>query len=467
MKNANQSVWSKITNSATFKACTIGVLMRLMLIPVSMIRDLIWERDMTGRSVTEEISSKWGNRQTLTGPVITVPYQYNTVQDNRVIKARGYARFLPEELNVEAQVTPEIRYRGIYKVVVYQSEIKAAGTFNFPDFEKLNVKDALIEWENTFITIGISDLRGIRSDLVFRRDGESKEVISGAEGSDIISSGVTVKLPLSPDGSKGKGFNFDFELKLNGSHGLFFLPTGKNTHVTMASDWGTPSFDGDFLPAERDITPDRFSARWDVFSYNRNFPQMWTGKIASVDDFEFGVQLLLPVDQYQKTMRSVKYAVMFIALTFLAFFLTELISRRRIHPMQYLLVSIGLVLFYTLLLAISEQIGFDWAYLISASAIVVLITAYSHSVFKHSKPTAIMGGFLTLLYLFLYTVLQLEDLALLIGSVGLFVALAVIMYVSRKVNWYRSGDEELPGDASDREQVEMPISGEQPTNFSK
>ncbi len=447
MKNTNQSMWSKITNSATFKACTIGILVLLMLIPVGMTWELIRDREMTGKSVTEEISSKWGNRQTLMGPVITVPYQYNTVQDDKVIKMYGYARFLPEELNIDAPMNPEIRYRSIYKVIVYQTDLKVTGKFNFPEFEKLGIKNADIEWENAFITIGISDLRGIRSDIVFRCNGEPKEVMPGVEGSDIVSSGVTVKLPLSPDNPKD--FDFDFALTLNGSHGLFFLPTGKTTHVTMASDWGTPSFDGAFLPAERDITPDRFSAHWDVFSYNRNFPQMWTGKINGMDNFEFGVQLLLPVDQYRETTRSVKYAIVFIALTFLAFFLTELISRRRIHPMQYLLVSLGLVLFYTLLLAISEQIGFGWAYLISASAIILLITAYSYSIFKQAKPTAIMGGLLVVLYVFLYTLLQLEDLALLIGSVGLFVALAVIMYVSRKVNWYHTQDDAPTDDPAD------------------
>ncbi len=457
MKNKNQSVWSKISGSATFRAVVIGILILLMLIPVNMIRGLIQEREWSSVSVAEEISSKWGNRQTLTGPVITVPFQYDVVQDNKLTKVQEYAHFLPEELNIEVQMMPEIRYRSIYKVVVYQSDIRVKGNFAFPDFEKLNARASFIDWENAFITIGISDLRGIRSELDFHWNDIALEAISGTGGSNIAASGVTVKLPLLPGNPKNEACNFDFKLTLNGSHGLFFVPLGKNTHVALASEWSTPSFDGAFLPNIRDIGDKQFTAKWDIFSYNRNFPQMWTGRnTTGFSDSEFGVQLLLPVDHYQKTMRSVKYAIMFIALTFLVFFLVELISHKRIHPMQYLLVSIGLILFYSLLLAISEQIGFDWAYLISALSIVALITAYSYSIFRQGRQTWMMGGFLALLYLFLYTVLQLEDLALLIGSIGLFIALAAVMYISRKVDWYRTNDDDTPAN-DDLHQPELQL----------
>jgi inner membrane protein len=211
---------------------------------------------------------------------------------------------------------------------------------------------------------------------------------------------------------------------------------GKTTRLEMSSAWETPKFDGAFLPEQRNITPQGFTAKWDVYHYNRNFPQMWEGSTYSTEMSEFGVQLIIPVDHYQKAERSVKYAVVFIALTFFVFFLVELISRKRIHPLQYLLVSIGLMLFYTLLLSLSEHVNFNLAYFVSAVAVVTLITGYSHVIFREVKQTALMGTFFTLLYVFLYTVLQLEDLALLIGSIGLFIALATIMYISRKVDWY-------------------------------
>ena len=437
MKNENQSVFSKIAGSATFKAIVIGMLILIMLIPVSMIRQLIQEREYTSEAVAHEISSKWGDRQTLTGPVICIPYKFSIADNNTTRDVWNMAYFLPEELEIETEMQPEIRYRSIYKVVVYQSKIKAGGVFRHPDFEKLNSKPNFIDWKNAFVTIGISDMRGIRSNIAFNWDDTSKESMSGVGDSKLADSGITVKVPLAAAHTDDKTYKFDFTLTLNGSYGLYFVPVGKTTRVTTSSPWDTPSFDGAFLPDERTITGG-FTATWNVFNYNRNFPQMWTGNDYRLQSSEFGVNLLIPVEHYQMAMRSVKYAVMFIALTFLVFFLVELLSHRRIHPLQYLLVSIGLVLFYSLLLALSEQMPFNLAYLISALAIVGLITAYSHSIFRKTKQTVFMGVFLTALYLFLYTVLQLEDLALLIGSVGLFIALAAVMYISRKVDWYHT-----------------------------
>ena len=434
MKNDIQTVQSKVSNSATVKAIVIGMLILVMMIPVVMIKELIRERESTSESVMSEVSSKWGNQQTITGPVICIPYKYSIMDNNTLREVRDVAYFLPEELNIETDVQPEIRYRSIYKVVVYQSKIKAGGTFRHPDFDKLNTKANSIDWENAIVIIGISDLRGIRSNIAFNWDGMSKESMSGVENSSLIESGVTVKIPLAQN-ADDKTCSFDFTLTLNGSVGLFFVPVGKTTRVTMSSPWNTPSFDGAFLPDQREIS-DGFTASWSVFNYNRNFPQMWTGNNYHFYSSEFGVNLKLPVDHYLKVMRSAKYAIMFIALTFLVFFLVELLGHKRIHPLQYLLVSIGLVLFYSLLLALSEQMHFNIAFLLSALAIIGLITAYSHSIFKKSKQTVMMGSFLTVLYLFLFTVLQLEDLALLFGSVGLFIALAVVMYISRKVEWY-------------------------------
>ena len=445
MKNEVQTIWSKIASSATVKAIIIGVLMLLLMIPVLMVQEIIRDRELTSKMVTLEVSSKWGNRQALTGPVVCVPYTYSRVDysGTREVEVRDVAYFLPEELDIQSDMQPEIRYRTIYKVVVYQSKIRATGTFRHPDFEKLSIRASSIEWENAFVIIGISDLRGIRSNIAFNWDGAPKESMSGVDDSKLVESGVTVKIPLTAEHTDEKNYTFDFSLTLNGSDGLFFVPAGKITRVAMSSPWNTPNFDGAFLPDQRNINDtDGFTASWNVFNYNRNFPQMWTGNDYRLESSQFGVNLILPVDHYQKAMRSVKYAIMFIALTFLVFFLVELLSHKRIHPFQYLLVSIGLVLFYCLLLALSEHIHFNLAYLISALGIVGLITAYSHSIFKTTKQTVLMGSFLTTLYLFLFTVLQLEDLALLFGSVGLFIALAVVMYISRKVDWYHTQSQE-------------------------
>jgi inner membrane protein len=217
---------------------------------------------------------------------------------------------------------------------------------------------------------------------------------------------------------------------------LKFVPVGKTTDIEISSVWNTPSFTGAFLPDERQINDSGFVAKWNILQLNRNFPQTWVNNKYNIEESAFGVNLLLPVDQYQKSMRSAKYAIMFIALTFIIFLFVEILNKKRIHPVQYILVSFGLLLFYTLLLSLAEHIGFNLAYVISGAAIVGLITSYSQSIFKKTKLTLIMGGALSFLYIFLFVVLQLQDFALILGSIGLFIILAIIMYLSRKIDCY-------------------------------
>ncbi len=251
------------------------------------------------------------------------------------------------------------------------------------------------------------------------------------------------------------------------------MPLGRNTQVNIRSDWPNPSFDGAFLPDERDVDESGFTARWEVLHLNRNFPQAWKGSqyrfttpgaspsspdnyyydrppvdvaqtvSTEASGYRFGVNLLRPVDEYQKSMRSAKYAILFISLTFLVFFFVETLNRKRIHPIQYLLVGLALCIFYALLVAISEQLNFNLAFIVSSIAVTVLITLYCHSIFKQQKLTLFIGLLLVMLYGFVFTLLQLQDYALLIGSIGLFGILAVVMYFSRKIDWYAlaEGDE--------------------------
>jgi inner membrane protein len=225
-------------------------------------------------------------------------------------------------------------------------------------------------------------------------------------------------------------------LNINGSESINFIPVGKQTNVDLDSDWANPSFEGSFLPNTRDINETGFNASWKVLHLNRSYPQQWIGTKYNIDESSFGVKLLLPVDHYQKSLRSVKYAIMFISLTFLIFFFTEILNKKRIHPIQYLLVGLGLSVFYTLLVSLSEQINFNLAYLLASLSIITLITAYSYSMLKNIKLTVIVAFVLSVLYTFLFTVIQLQDYSLLLGSIGLFLALAIVMYLSRKVDWY-------------------------------
>ena len=418
--------------SVTFKLIIIGLLILILLIPGAMIRKLISERERTQFDVMSEIGSKWGQGQTLDGPVLSIPYYHYIEQDGKRYREISYAHFLPDKLVIEGVVKPEIRYRGIYRMVVYKAMLEVSGAFDFPDTEKLKIDRGSILPEEAFVQVGISDMRGIQQTLSFRWNGQEQEVEPGMPSTDIANSGFHVKVSLQ----QGDRFEFLFHLNLNGSDYLYFIPVGKSTNIRMKSTWGHPKFDGAFLPDQRDVADTGFTATWNVLHLNRNYPQAWKGTAYQTDASAFGCHLILPVDQYQKTMRSAKYGIMFIALTFMIIFFVEILNKWRIHPVQYLLVGLSICIFYVLLLSLSEQIGFNLSYLVSGIAIVGLISAYSASIFRKVKTTIILGVCLTLLYAFLFILIQLTDYALLIGSIGLFVAMGLIMYTSRNVDWY-------------------------------
>ena len=418
--------------SVTFKLIIIGLLILIMLIPGAMIRNLISEREQTQLDVISEIGSKWGNGQTFNGPVLTIPYYHYIEQDEKTYKEIRFAHFLPGELEIDADVTPEIRYRGIYRTVVYNTLLKVSGSFDFPDTDKLKIERSSVLMDDAFVQVGITDMRGIQQALAFEWNQQAGEVEPGIPTGDISGSGFHVKISLV----ERDRFDFQFELNLNGSDHLYFVPVGKSTNIRMKSSWRHPRFDGAFLPDKRDITDGGFEAAWNVLHLNRNYPQSWKGSAYHTEESAFGCYLILPVDQYQKTMRSAKYAIMFIALTFMIFFFVEILNRRRIHPVQYLLVGLSISIFYVLLLSLGEQLGFNLSYLVSSVAIVGLITAYAASIFRHLKLTMILGICLVLLYAFLFILIQLQDYALLLGSIGLFIAMGLIMYTSRNVDWY-------------------------------
>lgn len=430
---------NKISESITLKIAIIGFLILIMLIPAGMIKSLIMERQFTRNSVENEISDKWGKEQTISGPVLSVPYYiFKENPDKRegqkeMIRVNKTLYLLPDVLNINGELIPEIRYRGTYKVIVYKSQLNLNGEFIFPNAEDLNINPENIEWDKAIILAGISDLRGIQNSIEILWGNEKIAVEPGMGYTNIGSSGFTADVPLKSD---QYSYPFEFNLELNGSKNLFFAPVGKTTHVNINSNWNNPSFSGDFLPDNREISDSCFTADWTVLHLNRNYPQIWDNQTYPVNHASFGVNLLFPVDEYQKSMRSAKYAIMFIALTFVIFLFVEILNKKRIHPVQYILVSFGLLIFYTLQLSLSEHIGFNLAYLISALAIISLITFYSHSIFKKLKLTIIMSSSLIVLYSFLFIILQLQDFSLLFGSIGLFIALGVIMYFSKRINWY-------------------------------
>ena len=438
MSGKNESkFW--VRNSITIKFIIVGLMILALLIPVGMIKNLIHERNVLRNSVISEVIYKWGNPQTIAGPIITIPYKLYYKKDKEIVEETRYAHFLPEDLIIKGNLNPEIRYRGIYKVVVYNANLNFSGTFNKPDFSNWKIPESDIMWENATLAIRIPDMRGIKEGIKVKWNNDEYDVNPGINNYNYT--GVSTNL----DFNDSESFEFQFNLNINGSESLNFIPVGKETNIEINSDWADPSFDGSFLPYHREITENGFNAKWKVLHLNRPYPQKWMGNTYSIDDSMFGVKLLLPVDHYQKSLRSVKYAIMFIGLTFLIFFFTEILNKKRIHPIQYLLVGLGLSIFYILLVSLSEQISFNLAYLIASFSIITLITAYSYSMLKNKKLTAIVALVLIVLYVFLFTILQLQDYSLLLGSIGLFIALAIVMYLSRKVDWYSNlnGDNKI------------------------
>ena len=450
-----------LRTSTFIKLATTGLLVLVLLIPIVMLQELIFERQSTRDQAVAEVSDKWGGTQTISGPVLTVPYTVREKDAKGVeIRSTAYAHVLPDNLTIAGTLQPEQRNRGPFQVMLYNTRLTIRGTLPRPDPEKLGLAAADMQWERAFISLGVSDMKGIRDEVRLRVNGKPLVVEPGIPTDDILDAGVNARVPLADS------LQFACDLNVNGSTDLYFMPFGKQTSVSLTSTWATPSFVGASLPDQRTVDGAGFRANWQVLQYNRNYPQQGIGPFlgrnagglqtdqmtyedgrpVATDGGEqsvaaataFGVRLLTPVDEYQKTTRSAKYAVMFILITFTAFFFVEVLDKRRIHPIQYLLVGFAICLFYLLLLAISEHVSFNWAYLISAASILAMITFYVRYVFQNGRLTALFSGILALLYGFYFSLLQLEDYSLLLGSLGLALILGTIMYLTRRVNWYRA-----------------------------
>ncbi len=422
--------------SPSFKFMIIGVLSLFLLIPASMIRELISERETRNEQARNEISESWSLAQTLTGPYLSIPTGVLEKGGRKDGIFKDTYHLLPEQLRIDGTVDPIEKKRGIFTAVVYDSRITLSGFFNLED-APVALASAPKSTENLiYLCIGLSDLRGIGNASSILINETPVEMMPGVHTSDLNGTGIHIPLQAAAF-TEVKNVAFNITLELKGSSELFITPIGKTTDVHLASSWPDPSFTGNFLPAAKKIGPDGFEATWGVNYLNRNYPQGWYDDAHDINASSFGVLFLVPVDHYQKSERSVKYAFMFIALSFLVFFLTELILKIRIHPIQYLLVGFALIVFYTLLVSLSEQIGFNLAYLSSTVAITLLVGFYMCSGTASGKVGLISASLLLALYGFLFTTLQLQELSLLMGSIGLFIILAVVMVVSRKINWYK------------------------------
>ncbi|WP_440468012.1 cell envelope integrity protein CreD [Pseudomonas sp. YH-1] len=455
------------------KLGAIALLIVLLLIPLLMIDGLVDERQSYRDEVLQDIARSASYSQQLTGPLVVVPYT-RTIRGWRLDKAsqqrvlqerevRGRLYFLPEVFSLDGQMRTELRHRGIYEARLFHADSQVSGSFVLPANYGISGDLASYRFDDPVLAVGISDVRGIENAPKLKVGDELRDFQPGTQ-SQFLGNGVHAVLPIKTS-DREQRFDYSFELALLGSSRLDITPVGRDSQVNLVSDWPHPSFGGEFLPTERSISEKGFSARWRTSFFATNLedqlractapaqadvaravgaddPDTSRASSAECSEFgqhRFGVALVDPVDQYLKTDRAVKYALLFIVLTFAGFFLFEVLKRLSVHPIQYALVGMALALFYLLLLSLSEHVGFELAYLLSAGACVGLIGFYLchvlHSLWRGAGFSLGLAG----LYGMLYALLSAEDYALLMGSLLLFGVLGGVMVLTRHLDWYGIG----------------------------
>lgn len=425
--------------SKTIKILVIAALVLLLLIPMVMIESMITERGQTQVDAIDEVSQKWSLAQTITGPYINLQYPIASEDNGKQQISYGNIMIFPDELFIDGQLRTEILKRGIYEVNVYQSELVFKGSFSSEELRKSGEDMDALQFGKAAICFNLTDMRGISEQISITLNDSVYVFEPGVDGRGIDNVGVHTIVDLSAL-KEDKKLPYEMKIKLKGSQSINFTPLGKTTKVSLKANWNTPSFIGNYLPDSRDVTEKDFSAHWQVLNLNRNFSQVVidyrNAGLKDIKNSNFGVTLKVPVEQYQQSMRSAKYAILIILLTFTVIFFTEIMEKTYIHVLQYLLVGLALCLFYSLLLSISEHVGFNIAYLISAVLTIGLVGGYMLGIIKKKKSAFLMAGLLGVLYISIFILIQLESFALLAGSLGLFVILAAVMYFSKKIDWF-------------------------------
>jgi inner membrane protein len=420
-----------LRRSATFRLLGIGALILLLLIPATMLGQLVLERSQRRDEALLEMRSKWGEPQTLAGPALAVPVLERV--PGQPGATRRIVHLLPSELDVKGSLAPERRSRGLFEAVFYRASLQLEGRFDRARLVLPGVAPQDVLWGEAVLELGISDLSGVAERITAQFNGQACRIEPGLPGPGLAPSGVSAILPPAVDAG---GDRFRVELELNGSEELRVAPVGETTRMHLSSPWPDPSFSGGFLPQTSRVDKEGFEADWQVLDLNRNFPQVLQGPSPELANTAFGVRLFDAADVYQQSTRVAKYAVLLLVFTFAAFFLTETTRGRSVHPIHYLLVGLATLLFYLLLLALGEHLPFGLAYLLAAAAITVLVAGYSRFATGSPPFQWIVAALLSTLHGYLYLVLQLVDYALLMGSLGLLAVLAAVMFFTRRVDWY-------------------------------
>lgn len=416
------------------------------------IQGVVGGRESYRDKVVGEVAQSTAGRQSLTGPMLVVPYRERLAAVGGDPKVQGPAVVhnevvvLPDSLVIDSRVAVEERYRGIYRAQVYRSSHRIRGVFRVPAQLGLPENRAGIEMDPGALVFAVGDARGLRKPPVVTWNGTAAELRPGT-GLSWLAQGFSADAgPLMAP--RETRIPFEIEVELVGTDRLTFVPVGASTQASIESDWPHPSFTGGFLPDERSVSGSGFKASWQLSRYATGVDdairQLRQGSARALEGTDFGVRFVRPVDVYQQSERAVKYGMLFVVLTFTAFFLFEVLKRLSIHPIQYGLAGAALALFFLLLVSLSEHIPFVVAYLVASAACVGLLAFYVGHVLGSVPRGATFGGLLAALYAVLYVLLQSEDYALLLGSLFLFGVLAAVMVMTRRVDWYRVGEAPAP-----------------------
>ena len=453
----------KFSQGYTFKIILLVLLVLLLLIPLTMIRGLINERSRTADSAESGIMEAWGSELVAAGPVIAIPgirteeIRTRTERDGEKIDivTEPFTLIIsPQELVIKADFETEIRKRGIFSVPLFYGGLSLSGSFNPTQALASLLPNEKIAPEQAELIIVLSSQKGIRKIETAQWNGIGLFFQPGSKGlylarriqsigsrytNSFSGSGIYAALPGFADEETA----FEISIAIQGGRLVRFLPMGQDTRATITADWASPSFQGSFLPGSSDVTDTGFNAVWDISYLSRDIPLYWkmgSGENSDFSDSLFGFNFFRAVDTYSLNTRAVKYAILFLIVPFLTLFLLEVFTKKRIHPVPYLLSGIANVIFYLLLLSLSEQMPFYLAYLAAALAVIVLLTLYSRSLLPSWNKSWYMGLVVTISYILLYAVLNAESYALLIGSVGAFTVVALVMFLTRKLNWYGAED---------------------------
>jgi inner membrane protein len=432
---------------SALKLFGIALLTLAMIVPLAMLTFLNDERKGRAAEASFSVAQGWGGAQQIAGPMLIVPWEAPERRDASGSELSpalsGRVVILPKTLSAEIGADSDIRKRGIFDVTVYTAAVRLTGAFETPELASKLPAGAVPRWDLAHLALGVTDVRGLTGALSVKLGGRDLGQFEPGTGSQLLIQGVRAPAGLADAPS---ALSFEIAFSVRGLDRLSVVPAGEASEVSVASDWPHPSFDGAFLPGAPEISAEGFKADWSVSFLSRPFPQAWNdGEVMNLDTAAFGVTFYKPVDHYQLIERALKYAILFVGLSFLVFFLIETVAGARIHIVQYLLAGSAQVIFYLLLLALAEQTGFSLAYLAAAAACSLLTALYAWSVTQRLLlGLAVLLG-LSVLYGLLYTLLNEEDYALLTGAAASFAALAVTMFLTRRTDWYGAQEAALTG----------------------